>query len=147
MSEEENPNENKSINETDRGINTEEMPNDGKNNLEDINQENLNSSKNELGSIEKVSEEKENNEDLINEIIKKQKYYNMLNNYNNELKNKIELSNKRYKEVLERIEEKKNEDSEGKLTNQIREMEKEINANNVETERYKRMIDKLKNKI
>ena len=100
MSEEENPNENKSINETDRGINTEEMPNDGKNNLEDINQENLNSSKNELGSIEKVSEEKENNEDLINEIIKKQKYYNMLNNYNNELKNKIELSNKRYKEVL-----------------------------------------------
>ncbi len=147
MSEEENPNENKSINETDRGINTEEMPNDGKNNLEDINQENLNSSKNELGSIEKVSEEKENNEDLINEIIKKQKYYNMLNNYNNELKNKIELSNKRYKEVLEKIEEKKNEDSEGKLTNQIREMEKEINANNVETERYKRMIDKLKNKI
>ena len=49
--------------------------------------------------------------------------------------------------MLEKIEEKKNEDTEGKLTNQIKEMEKEINANNTETERYKRMIDKLKNKI
>ena len=41
----------------------------------------------------------------------------------------------------------KNEDSEGKLTNKIREMEKEINANNVETERYKKKIDDLKKKI
>ena len=147
MSEEENPNENKSIDGTEKGINTEEIPQEGVEKLDDNNKENQDSSKNELDSKEKESGEKENNEDLINEIIKKQKYYNMLNNYNNELKNKIDISNKRYKEVLEKIEEKKNEDSEGKLTNQIREMEKEINANNVETERYKRMIDKLKNKI
>ena len=147
MSEEENPNENKSIDGTEKGINTEEIPQEGLEKLDDNNKENQDSSKNELDSKEKESGEKENNEDLINEIIKKQKYYNMLNNYNNELKNKIDISNKRYKEVLEKIEEKKNEDSEGKLTNQIREMEKEINANNVETERYKRMIDKLKNKI
>ena len=37
--------------------------------------------------------------------------------------------------------------TEASLSLKIKEMEKEINANNTETEHYKRMIDQLKNKI
>ena len=55
MSEEENPNENKSIDGTEKGINTEEIPQEGLEKLDDNNKENQDSSKNELDSKEKES--------------------------------------------------------------------------------------------
>ena len=66
---------------------------------------------------------------------------------NNLLKNKIELSNKKYQEILNKIEAKKKEDIETNLNLQIQELNKSIKANNSETERYKKMIDQLKTKI
>ena len=152
MSEEESQVEDQSIIEvTDIGINTDELSPEELQKLVENNKElhenEVTNISHELKERRLNGSEEENKEDLINELIKKEKYYGMLSNYNIELKNKIEISNQRYKEVLEKIEEKKNEDTEGKLTNQIKEMEKEINANNTETERYKKMIDKLKNKI
>ncbi len=85
--------------------------------------------------------------ELKRELYEKDKIFDLLVKSNNDLKEKIEISNKKYKEIIEKIEEKKNEDTEVRLTNQIKEMEKEISANNTETERYKKMIDNLKNKI
>ena len=152
MSEEESQVEDQSIIEvTDIGINTDELSPEELQKLVDNNKElhenEVINISHELKDRRLNGSEEENKEDLINDLIKKEKYFEMLSSYNIELKNKIEISNQRYKDVLEKIEEKKNEDTEGKLTNQIKEMEKEINANNTETERYKRMIDKLKNKI
>ena len=85
--------------------------------------------------------------ELKRELYEKDKIFDLLVKSNNDLKEKIEISNKKYKEIIEKIDEKKNEDTEVRLTNQIKEMEKEISANNTETERYKKMIDNLKNKI
>jgi hypothetical protein len=152
MSEEESQVEDQSIIEvTDIGINTDELSPEELQKLVDNNKElhenEVINISHELKDRRLNGSEEENKEDLINDLIKKEKYFEMLSSYNIELKNKIEISNQRYKDVLEKIEEKKNEDTEGKLTNQIKEMEKEINANNVETERYKKKIDDLKKKI
>ncbi len=152
MSEEESQVEDQSIIEvTDIGINTDELSPEELQKLVENNKElhenEVTNISHELKERRLNGSEEENKEDLINDLIRKEKYFEMLSSYNIELKNKIEISNQRFKEVLEKIEEKKNEDTEGKLTNQIKEMEKEINANNTETERYKKMIDKLKNKI
>ncbi len=152
MSEEEYPEDEQSLIEvTDIGVNTDELSPEELQKLVENNKElkenDVTNISHEIKEKKSSNSDEDNKEDLINDLIKKEKYFKLLSNYNSELRNQIEISNQKYKEVLEKIEEKKNEDTEGKLTNQIREMEKEISANNTETERYKRMIDKLKNKI
>lgn len=103
---------------------------------------NNNSNNNELSHINAQIKK-----DLIDELNEKDKIFNLLVKSNAELKSKIEISTEKYNEILKKINEKQNEKNESKLTLQIKEMEKEINANNAETEHYKRQIDTLKNKI
>lgn len=85
--------------------------------------------------------------DLINEIIKDEEFIIKLKNENNILDNKIKSSEKKFTDLKNQIEEKKDQDNEVKLELQIKELEKEIKANNVETEHYKKLIDKLKDEI
>ena len=85
--------------------------------------------------------------ELIKELGEKNQIYSLLQKSNNELKNKIEISNIKYNEIVKKIEEKKQNNIEEKLTLQIKELQKEINANDTETERYKKKIEQLKNKL
>jgi hypothetical protein len=85
--------------------------------------------------------------ELTEELNKKNEIYELLLKSNNELKNKIDLSNKKYNEILQKIEEKKQDNIEKKLKLQIQEIEKEINLNKIETDRYKKLIDQLKNRL
>ena len=57
------------------------------------------------------------------------------------------MSNKKYNEIIQKIEDKKQDNIEQKITLQIQELEKEIKANNIETERYKKLIEQLKSKL
>ena len=136
---------------SDKGVNTDELPPEELKKLVDENPELKDIDQNVQIEIkdkeEKEMDENELKKKLIEELNEKDKIFDLLVKSNNELKNKIKMSNDKYQKILEKIEEKKNEDTESKLTNQIREMEKEISANNIETERYKKKIDKLKNKI
>ena len=84
---------------------------------------------------------------MTEDLNKKNEIYELLLKSNNELKSKIEMSNKKYNEILQKIEEKKHDNVEQKISLQIQELEKEINANNIETERYKKLIEQLKNKL
>ena len=126
----------------DRGMNTDELPPEELQRLVDNNkelQEENDVSEHEVKSLSK--------KELIAELNEKDKIFELLVKSNNELKNKIEMSNKKYQEILNKIEEKKKEDIERKLNLQIKEIEKEIKANNSETDRYKKLIDQLKTKI
>ena len=124
---------------SDKGVNTDELPPEELKKLVDENPELKDIDQNVQIEI-KDKEEKEMDENelkrkLIEELNEKDKIFDLLVKSNNELKNKIKMSNDKYQKILEKIEEKKNEDTESKLTNQIREMEKEISANNIETEK------------
>ena len=123
----------------DKGVNTDELPPDELKKLVDENPELKDIDQNVQIEIkdkeEKEMDENELKKKLIEELNEKDKIFDLLVKSNNELKNKIKMSNDKYQKILEKIEEKKNEDTESKLTNQIREMEKEISANNIETER------------
>ena len=61
---------------------------------------------------------------LIEKLNEKDKIFDLLVKSNNELKNKIKIPNNKYPKIIEKNWRKKNEDTESKLTNQIREMEK-----------------------
>ena len=136
----------------DRGINTDELPPEELQRLVDNNKELQ--EENEVSNMaHEIRENKENQENknskrkLIEELNEKDKIFELLVKTNNQLKTKIELSNKKYQEILEKIATKKKEDIENKLNLQIKELDKSIKANNSETERYKKMIDQLKTKI
>lgn len=132
----------------DRGMNTDELPPEELQRLVDNNKELI---ENDVSNIEHETKEKKENKiskkELIDELNEKDKIFELLVKANNQLKNKIELSNKKYQEILEKIDTKKKEDIESKLNLQIKELDKSIKANNSETERYKKMIDQLKTKI
>ena len=85
--------------------------------------------------------------DLRKELSEKNQLYELLLKSNNELKNKIDISKKRYDEIIQKIEEKKHANNEEELVLQIKELQKEIDANKVENERYKKLIEQLKSKI
>jgi hypothetical protein len=136
----------------DRGMNTDELPPEELQRLVDNNielkEENISpnvehETKNDKGS----SENKISKEQLINELNEKDKIFELLVKTNNQLKNKIELSNKKYEEILAKIDTKKSEDIENNLNLQIKELNQSIKAYNSETERYKKKIDQLKTKI
>ena len=84
---------------------------------------------------------------LIEELSKNDQIKELLLKSNNDLSNKIKLSEKKYKEIIEKISDKKSEDIEKKLELKIKELEKEIKANNSETEHYKKLIENLKDQI
>ena len=130
----------------DRGMNTDELPPEELQRLVDNNQELIEANEEEFSK--EVQEEKLRlQKELMDDLNKKNEIYELLLKSNNELKNKIELSNKKYNEILQKIEDKKQDNVEKKITLQIQELEKEINANKVETERYKKLIEKLKTRL
>ena len=127
-------------------MNTDELPPEELQRLVDNNQELIEANEEEF--TKEVQEEKLRvQKELMEELNKKNEIYELLLKSNNELKSKIELSNKKYNEILQKIEEKKHDNVEKKITLQIQELEKEINANKVETERYKKLIEQLKNRL
>ena len=131
----------------DRVMNTDKLPPEELQWLVDNNKELQ--EENDVSNIdhEVKSEVPLSKKDLIEELNEKDRIFELLVKSNNELKTKIEMSNKKYQDILNKIETKKNEDIEHKLNLQIKEIEKEIKANNSETERYKKLIDQLKTKI
>jgi hypothetical protein len=128
-------------------MNTDELPPEELQRLVDNNKELQ--EENDVSNIdhEVKSEVPLSKKELIEELNEKDRIFELLVKSNNELKTKIEMSNKKYQDILNKIETKKNEDIEHKLNLQIKEIEKEIKANNSETERYKKLIDQLKTKI
>ena len=142
----ENNNNEEKIEVEDRGINTDELPPEELQKLVDNNQELIEANEEEY-SKEYQEEKIRIKKELTEELNKKNELYELLIKSNNELKNKIEMSNKKYNEIIQKIEEKKHDNVEQKIALQIQEYEKEIAANNMETERYKKLIEQLKNKF
>ena len=117
----------------------QELLNDDKGNL--INEDkifNIEHDTTEISPIKKA---------LIEELTKNDEVKEVLAKSNIELSNKIKLSEKKFQEIMDKIGEKKSENVEEKLELKIKELEKEIKANNSETERYKKLIESLKDKI
>ena len=85
--------------------------------------------------------------ELEKEIKDKDQIYEILLKSNNELKKKITMSQKKYNDIVQKIEAKKNNHEEEKLVLQIKEMQKEIEANETETERYKNLIYQTRNSV
>ena len=85
--------------------------------------------------------------ELIADYKDKENIYNLIIKNNDELKNKINLTNDKYNEILKRIEEKQNADVEQQLKNKINAIEKEIEAYQTENKNYKKKIDQLKNSV
>ena len=140
------------------GINTDELPPEELQRLVDNNKELQD--ENDVSNIDHEAKDTINNsnnnsahivsdikKDLIDELNEKDKIFSILVKSNAELKSKIDISNQKYNEILQKIESRNSMKTEASLSLKIKEMEKEINANNTETEHYKRMIDQLKNKI
>ena len=96
----------------DRGMNTDELPPEELQRLVDNNKELI---ENDVSNIEHETKEKKENKiskkELIDELNEKDKIFELLVKANNQLKNKIELSNKKYKEILEKIDTKKRKTS------------------------------------
>ena len=98
-------------------------------------------------NTQKETEEMEeiNKKNLIDELIEKDNLLQMLIKSNNELTTKIEYSNKRYENIISKIE--KQEQEKNDILSQIKQIEEEISDYNIENEKYKKMIEQLKNKI
>lgn len=98
-------------------------------------------------NTQKETEEMEeiNKKNLIDELIEKDNLLQMLIKSNNELTTKIEYSNKRYENIISKIE--KQEQEKNDILSQIKQIEGEISEYNIENEKYKKMIEQLKNKI
>ena len=112
----------------DRGMNTDELPPEELQRLVDNNKELQ--EENDVSNIdhEVKSEAPLSKKELIEELNEKDRIFELLIKSNNELKVKIEMSSKKYQDILNKIETKKNEDIERKLNLQIKEIEKEIKA-------------------
>jgi len=107
-----------------------------------------------MDTSEEVEQNKEEHEsklktasELEKEIKEKDQIYEMLFKSNNELKKKITMSQKKYNDIVQKIEAKKNNHEEEQLVLQIKEMQKEIEANETETERYKKLIYQTRNSV
>ena len=141
----------------DEGVNTDELNSSELERLVKENkelQELLNDDKGNLLNEDKIfniehdtSEIPPTKKALIEELTKNDEVKEVLTKSNYELSNKIKLSEKKFKEIMDKIGEKKSENVEEKLELKIKELEKEIKANNSETEHYKKLIDDLKDKI
>ena len=135
----------------DRGMNTDELSERELNRLVKENRE-LMEENNDDKSVCHVEHDTKiditpNKKALMEELTKNDEVYEVLLQSNNELNSKIQMSCKKYQDIIDKIEEKKSENIERKLTLKIKELEKEIKANNSETEGYKKLIEDLKDKI
>ena len=135
----------------DRGMNTDELSERELNRLINENKELLDENNNDKSICHVEHDTKTditpNKKALMEELTKNDEVYDVLLQSNNELNAKIQMSLKKYQDIIDKIEEKKSENIERKLTLKIKELEKEIKANNSETERYKKLIEQLKDKI
>ena len=135
----------------DRGMNTDELSERELNRLINENKELLEENNNNKSVCHVEHDTKTditpNKRALMEELTKNDEVYDVLLQSNNELNMKIQMSCKKYQDIINKIEEKKSENIERKLTLKIKELEKEIKANNSETERYKKLIEQLKDKI
>ena len=137
----------------DRGMNTDELSEAELNRLVNENKELIEEENNNEEKVicnvehDTKTDITPNKRALMEEITKNDEVYNVLLKSNNELNTKIQMSLKKYQDIIDKIEEKKSDNIERKLTLKIKELEKEIKANNSETERYKKLIEQLKDKI
>ena len=96
---------------SDKGVNTDELPPEELKKLVDENPELKDIDQNVQIEIkdkeEKEMDENELKKKLIEELNEKDKIFDLLVKSNNELKNKIKMSNDKYQKILEKIEEKK----------------------------------------
>ena len=124
---------------------------------EDENDDNNNDDNEEGNEIDDEDQEKNNSEgnskenigkpELISDYKEKENIYNLIIKNNKELKEKIDLTNTKYNEIIKRIEEKQSTDMEYQLKTKINSMEKEIEAYQTENKNYKKKIDQLKNSV
>ena len=120
-------------------VNNENEDNEEGNEVDDEDQEKNNSDKNYKENIGK--------RELISDYKEKENVYNAITKNNKELKEKIDLTNNKYNEIIKRIEEKQSNDMEYQLKTKINSMEKEIEAYQTENKNYKKKIDHLKNSV
>jgi hypothetical protein len=97
----------------------------------------------ELGDNNENSKRNE----LYTELKERETLYDNIVKSNKEIKEKINFTNKKYDDIIKRIEEKKNKDVEQKLKNQINEIDKEIEAYRNENKNYKKKIDQMKSSV
>jgi chromosome segregation ATPase len=71
----------------------------------------------------------------------------LLEKSNSDLQVRITTATSQYNDIVTKLKQKAAEEDENSLTQKIKELEKEILANNSEVEYYRRSIDSLKNKI
>ena len=106
---------------------------------------------NSKDNTKEVNDENENENskrnELLTELKEREQLYNNIVKSNKEIKEKINFTNKKYDDILKRIEDKKNKDMEQKLKNQINEIDKEIEAYRNENKNYKKTIGQLKNSV
>ena len=86
-----------------------------------------------------------NKKELINDLIEKENLLELLIKSNNELKSKIEYSNKKFEEIINKVESQKNEKND--INDQIKQIEKEIKECKSENSKYKKMVNQLLSKI
>ena len=119
-------------------INNEEEENEEGNEIDDDEEQEKNNS-----DENRMNKENIGKAELIADYKDKENIYNLIIKNNDELKNKINLTNDKYNEILKRIEEKQNADVEQQLKNKINAIEKEIEAYQTENKNYKKKIDQL----
>ena len=82
--------------------------------------------------------------ELINELIEKEKLLEQLITANNELKSKIDFSNKKFEEIVSKL--KTQEKDKLSLESQIKKIDNEIKEYKAENDKYIKQIEILKNK-
>ena len=117
----------------------ENEENEEGNEVDDEDQEKNNSNRSDKENIGKS--------ELISDYKEKENIYNAITKNNKELKEKIDITNNKYNEIIKRIEEKQSTDMEYQLKTKINSMEKEIEAYQTENKNYKKKIDHLKNSV
>ena len=88
---------------------------------------------------------KENKEELINELIEKEKLLEQLITSNDELKSKINYSNKKFEEIVSKM--KDQEKDKSNIENQIKKIENDIKDFKAENDKYVKQIEQLKTKL
>ena len=88
---------------------------------------------------------KENKEELINELIEKEKLLEQLITSNDELKSKINYSNKKFEEIVSKM--KDQEKDKSNIENQIKKIENDIKDFKAESDKYIKQIEQLKTKL
>ena len=95
--------------------------------------------------INETTDKNKNKKELIKELLEKEKLLSQLINSNKELKEKIDYSKIKFKDILEKMD--KQEKEKIAIENQIKEIDKEINVYKLENNNYQTKINNIKNKL